>query len=91
MRDLLSVEMTQDDLRHLWNGLGMGSKVRNGYATFEPQPRYLTYPTTQVGIVRLPNGWIMGVAHRWRDTPTDEWSLPDPKRMWIDDASFYCW
>lgn len=79
-----------DFLRLLWNSLNLAEKVRNNTVTFEPQPRYLTRPLTQVGIVRLRNGWAIGIAHRWRDTPNMEWSLPDPKRIWLEQVAFYC-
>ncbi len=83
------ISVSAELLRSIWNSLELGLKVRRGQAAFEPQPRYLSRPETQVGTIRLPNGWIIGVAHRWRTGPSDEWSLPDPKRIWIDDVSLY--
>jgi len=88
-RNFEAVEVDRDTLYNVWNSLDLGTKVRNGLITIEVQPRYLARPLTQIIKVILPNGWVIGIAHRWRNQPTDEWSLPDPKRMWLDEVAIY--
>lgn len=86
----VAIEVTPGELRSIWNALGLNEKVQEGHVIMELQPSYLERPTTQVFTVKLLNGWRIGVAHRWRKSTSDEWSLPDPKRMWLDDISLYC-
>ena len=84
------VEVDPSTLRGIWNSFDLGRKVREGLVAIEIQPRYLSRPLTQVLKARLPNGWVIGIAHRWRATTQDEWSLPDPKRIWLDNVALYC-
>ncbi len=89
-RDFEPVEVSRDTLRGIWNSMRLGVKVRDGLVTIEIQPRYLSRPLTQIITVLMPNGWVIGIAHRWRKKSTDEWSLADPKRIWVDDVAIYC-
>ena len=89
-RGFLPVEVSPTTIRNIWNSLDMNRKIEDGVVTIELQPRYLARPLTQVFKVVLPNGWIMGVAHRWRNNPADKWSIPDPKRIWIDEVAIFC-
>ncbi len=84
-----AVDVSPSVLWDFWKELDLARKIRSGYASFEPQPRYLKRPTTQVGYVRLPNGWVIGIAHRRRQEESHEWSLPDPKRIFIYGLALY--
>ena len=84
------VEVSPETLRAVWTGMDLGRKVRESFVRIKIQPRYLSRPLTQIITVILPNGWIIAVAHRWRTSARETWSLPDPKRMWIDNVALYC-
>lgn len=85
----IKVESTPHELRTLWAALNLGEKLRDGMAAFEPSERYLDRSVTQVGQVRLKNGWVIALAHRWRTNASAPWSTPDPKFIRVDEVSLY--
>ncbi len=88
--DLQAIKLQPEALWDIWASLDVASKVRGGTIKLDPIPRYFDNELSQMIRVRLNNGWLLGIAHRWRDRPQHEWSLPDPKRIYLADVALFC-
>lgn len=85
-----SLRVSPETLWEIWSNLKIVEKRADGRVTYEILPRYLDRPVTQILRVRLQNGWVIGIAHRRRSTVREEWTRPDPKRIFFEGFSLYC-
>lgn len=85
---LEGVLISRDELRELFAAMQIEAKAQEGRLgrtiLWEAKRR----PGSEILQYRLPNGWIIAVAHRWRDK-SGHWSRPDPKALLLDQARLY--
>jgi len=84
----VDVQIPRSELRALFQALEIESKAQEGLLN-----RVIAWEAkyrlgSQIVQYKLPNGWLLAIAHRWRDH-RQQWSNPDPKAILIDDVKLY--
>jgi hypothetical protein len=84
----VDVQVPRSELRALFQALKIELKAQEGFldrvVLWEAKYRL----GSQIVQYKLSNGWVLAIAHRWRDY-RQQWSTPDPKAVLIDDVKLY--